>query len=168
VDESGAKTNLTRLYGRAEGGQRVVDAAPWGHWRTTTLIGALRRDGSTASLVLEGATDTESFQAYVDRVLVPSLRPGDIVVMDNLGAHHAPGVATAIEAVEAEVWYLPPYSPDLNPIEKMWSKVKQFLRSAKARSSEELFKAVAKALESITPADAIAFFNSCDYCYIQK
>jgi len=165
VDESGAKTNMTRLYGRAEGGQRVVDAAPWGHWTTTTLIGALRRDGSTASLVLEGATDTESFQAYVDRVLIPTLRPGDVVVMDNLGAHHAPGVATAIQAAGAEVWYLPPYSPDLNPIEKMWSKVKQFLRSAKARSSEELFHAVAEALDSITPADAIGYFHACEYCY---
>lgn len=168
MDESGAKTNLTRLYGRAEGGQRVVDAAPWGHWTTTTLIGALRREGSTASLVLEGATDTESFQAYVDQVLVPSLRPGDIVVMDNLGAHHAPGVAAAIQAAQAEVWYLPPYSPDMNPIEKMWSKVKHLLRSAKARSSDELFKAIAKALQSITPQDAIGFFNSCDYCYAQK
>lgn len=145
-----------------------MDAAPWGHWSTTTLIGALRRDGSTASLVLEGATDTESFQAYVDQVLVPSLRPGDIVVMDNLRAHHAPGVATSIRAVGAEAWYLPPYSPDMNPIEKMWAKVKQFLRSAKARSSDELFVAVAQALESITPSDAIGFFNSCDYCYSQK
>lgn len=168
MDESGAKTNMTRLYGRSEGGGRLVDAAPWGHWSTTTLIGALRRDGSTASLVLDGATDTESFQVYVDQVLVPTLRPGDIVVMDNLRAHHATGVAASICAVGAEVWYLPPYSPDMNPIEKMWAKVKQFLRSAKARSPEDLFRAVAQALDTITASDAIGFFNSCDYCYSQK
>jgi hypothetical protein len=122
IDESGAKTNMTRRYARSFDGQRIVDAVPHGHWSTTTMISALRLDGSTVDLVLEGATDSPAFQLYAERILAPSLRPGDIVVMDNLRPHKTAGVIRAIEATGAEVWFLPPYSPDLNPIEKMWSK----------------------------------------------
>lgn len=115
VDETGAKTNMTRRYGRSENGERVVDQAPHGHWQTTTLLGAVRRDGSTASMVVEGPTDSDVFLAYVLEVLVPSLRPRDIVVMDNLAPHRRPDVEKAIHAAGADLWFLPPYSPDFNP-----------------------------------------------------
>lgn len=165
LDESGAKTNMTRLYGRAIGGGRVVDSAPGGHWCTTTMLSALRLDGSTAAMVIEGPTDREVFEAYVQHVLIPSLRDGDIVVLDNLAPHKTPGIVAAIEAAGAEVWFLPPYSPDLNPIEKMWSKVKQYLRSVKARTEDALLKAIAAALQSVCSSDAQGWFDSCGYRY---
>ena len=165
LDESGAKTNLTRLYGRALGGERVVDAAPQGHWCTTTMLSSIRLDGTTAALVIEGPTDAEVFGAYVEQVLVPSLRPGDIVVMDNLAPHKMPMVAHRIRAAGADVWFLPPYSPDLNPIEKMWSKVREFLRSAKARTWDALWKAIAAALRVVIESDAVNWFKACGYCY---
>lgn len=165
LDESGAKTNLTRLYGRGLGGQRVVDAAPQGHWCTTTVLSSIRRDGSTAALVIEGSTDAEVFGAYVERVLLASLRPGDIVVMDNLAPHKMPAVARRIGAAGAEVWFLPAYSPDLNPIEKMWAKVRQFLRSVKARTWDALWKAIAAALRAVTQSDALNWFKACGYGY---
>jgi hypothetical protein len=118
LDESGAKTNMTRLYGRIIGGGRLVGRTPHGHWSTTTILSSLRLDGSTAAMVIEGATDRDVFEAYVQEVLIPSLRPGDIVVMDNLAPHKSPRIIAAIEAASAEVWFLSPYSPDLNPIEK--------------------------------------------------
>ena len=165
LDESGAKTNLTRLYGRALGGERVVDAAPQGHWCTTTMLSSIRLDGSTAALVIEGPTDAEVFGAYIEQVLVPSLRAGDIVVMDNLAPHKMPVVAQRIRAAGADVWFLPPYSPDLNPIEKMWSKVRQFLRSTKARTWDALWKAIAAALRAVIQSDAVNWFKACGYCY---
>ena len=165
LDESGAKTNMTRLYGRAFGGQRVVDAAPHGHWCTTTMISSIRLDGTTAAMVIECPTDTAVFRAYVDRVLVPSLRPGDIVVMDNLAPHKAPGVAEAIASAGAAVWPLPPYSPDFNPIEKMWSKIKAFLRKTKARTPAALVEAIGAALQTVTALDATGWFGSCGYRY---
>ncbi len=165
LDESGAKTNMTRLYGRTIGGGRVVDSAPGGHWCTTTMLSALRLDGSTAAMVIDGPTDREVFEAYVRHVLVPSLRDGDIVVLDNLAPHKTPAIVAAIEASGAEVWFLPPYSPDLNPIEKMWSKVKQFLRSAKARTEEALLDAIAAALKSVCASDAQGWFSSCGCRY---
>lgn len=163
IDESGAKTNMTRLYARSFDGQRIVDAVPHGHWCTTTMISALRLDGSTADLVLEGATDSAAFQIYAERILAPSLRPGDIVVMDNLRPHKNAGVIQAIEAAGAEVWFLPPYSPDLNPIEKMWSKIKAYLRKAKARTKEGLWRAIGAALQTVTASDAKGWFESCGY-----
>jgi len=163
IDESGAKTNMTRLYGRAKGGLRMVDDAPGGHWHTTTMISSLRLGGSTTCMVVDGATDKDVFGTYVQHFLVPTLKAGDIVVLDNLSAHkHADAIAM-IESVGATAWFLPPYSPDLNPIEKMWSKVKQFLRSAKARTRDVLIKAIADALETVTTHDAKAWFNSCGY-----
>ena len=163
LDESGAKTNMTRLRGRAPRGQRVYDVAPHGHWCSTTMISSVRYDGSTACLVIEGATDADVFEAYVRQVLVPTLRAGDCVIMDNLAPHKTPAVQALITAAGATIRWLPAYSPDLNPIEKMWSKVKEFLRSAKARSSDALQAAIAQALESITPNDAAHWFASCGY-----
>ena len=163
IDESGAKTNMTRLYGRSFNGQRVVDAAPHGHWCTTTMLSAIRVDGSKAPMVIEGPTDADVFEAYVGQVLVQSLGPGDIVVLDNLAPHKQPGVIEAIEATGAEVWFLPPYSPDLNPIEKMWSKIKAFLRKAKARTWDALLAAIKAALQEVTASDARGWFQSCGY-----
>ena len=165
LDESGAKTNMTRLYGRSLGGDRVVDSTPGGHWCTTTMLSTLRLDGSTAAMVVEGATDRDVFEVYVLHVLIPSLREGDVVVLDNLAPHKTPGIVAAIEAAGAEVWFLPPYSPDLNPIEKMWSKVKEFLRAAKARTEQTLLKAIGAALETVCLSDAQGWFGSCGYRY---
>lgn len=168
LDESGAKTDLTRLYGRALGGARVVDSAPHGHWCTTTMLSSIRLDGSMAAMVVEGPTDGDVFGVYVAQVLVASLRPGDIVVMDNLAPHKMPRVVAAIEAAGAEVWFLPPYSPDLNPIEKMWAKVRAFLRRVKARTKETLWKAIAAALRVVTAEDARGWFRCCGYAHIQS
>ena len=163
IDESGAKTNMTRLYGRAKSGQRVVDNVPVGHWCTTTMISSVRLDGSTACMVVDGATNKEVFQAYVQHILLPTLKPGDIVILDNLSAHKNQETRDLIESVGAELWFLPPYSPDLNPIEKMWSKIKSILRALKARTEKTLINAIAKALEVVTASDAKGWFESCGY-----
>ena len=154
---------MTRLYGRALGGQRMVDAAPHGHWSTTTMISALRVDGSTADMVVESATDGLVFLTYVEKILAPTLRAHDIVVMDNLAPHKMTVVVAAIEATGAEVRFLPPYSPDLNPIEKMWSKVKAYLRKAKARTKEALWQTIGAALKTVSASDALNWFKSCGY-----
>jgi len=161
LDESGVKTNMTRLRGRAKHGRRLFAHAPHGHWCTTTLISAIRINGETATMELDGATDSLAFRAYVDRVLVPSLHAGDVVVMDNLRAHYDEESIKLIERIGARVLFLPPYSPDFNPIEKMWSKIKSILRKLKARSQKELSEAIAKAFKSVTPADATGWFSSC-------
>ena len=163
IDESGAKTNMTRLYGRAKDGQRAVDDAPAGHWCTTTMISSIRLDGSTACMVVDGATTKDIFKAYVENILLPTLRPGDIVVLDNLSSHKNQEIRDLIESVGAELWFLPPYSPDLNPIEKMWSKVKAILRKLKARTEQALIAAIAKALEQVTASDVKGWFKSCGY-----
>ena len=163
LDETGAKTNMTRLRGRALGGRRLVDTAPAGRWGTTTLLSSIRLDATKAPMVIEGATDAEVFLTYAQRVLVPSLRPGDVVVMDNLSSHKLPSVIAAIESCGANVWFLPPYSPDLNPIEKMWSKVKAFLRKAKARTLDALVDSIREALESVTTTDVIGWLKECGY-----
>lgn len=157
---------MTRLRGRAPRGERLHASAPHGHWHTTTIIGSVRLDGSTACMVIEAATDTAVFAAYVQRVLCPTLRMGDIVVMDNLSPHKNEQTIAWIEQAGASVHFLPPYSPDLNPIEKMWSKVKQSLRSAEARTRETLLEAIATALQSVTPNDAMGWFASCGYSFI--
>ena len=156
---------MTRLYGRCKGGERLVDATPHGHWETTTMIGALGAEGSTALMVIEGATDAAIFRAYIKHVLVPTLHQGEIVVMDNLSSHKSPEIRQMIEAAGAGLWYLPPYSPDLNPIEKMWSKIKALLRARKARGTEELYQAIRQALQQIKPQDARGWFESCGYRY---
>lgn len=163
VDESGAKTNMTRLRGRALGGARLVDAAPHGHWCTTTMISSIRLDGACACMVVDSATDRDVFREYVRQVLVPTLRPGDVVILDNLSAHDFEQTRLLVESVQAHLLPLPPYSPDLNPIEKMWSKVKAFLRDVKARTQGELYDAIAAALDTVTPQDAAGWFSSCGY-----
>ena len=165
LDESGAKTNLTRLYGRAPRGERVIDATPHGHWCTTTMLGAIRLGGVVREACLrdDGPTNGQLFLTYVEQRLAPSLQPRDIVVMDNLSSHRVQGVRAAIEAVGAELWRLPPYSPDLNPIEKMWSMVKATLRSIAARTADQLHDAIGHALRAITPDDLQGFDRSCQY-----
>lgn len=154
---------MTRLRGRSLKGQRLNASAPSGHWQTTTMMGAVRLDGSTACMAIEGATDTEVFRAFISEVLVPELRPDDIVIMDNLSAHKSEPTLELIRQVGAEVLFLPPYSPDLNPIEKMWSKVKNSLRSSAARDLPNLIGAIALALDQVNTQDAIGWFASCGY-----
>jgi transposase len=166
LDESGARTNLTRLRGRAPKGKRVHCSAPCGRWHTTTMISSIRMDGSTACMTIEGATDAEVFQTYVREVLCPTLRAGDMVVMDNLAPHKSQQTLALIAQAGAEVLFLPAYSPDLNPIEKMWSKVKTCLRSAEARTQETLIEAIGLALRTITHQDAINWFAACGYSFI--
>ena len=132
---------------------------------TTTMISSVRLDGTTACMTLEGTTDTESFRAYVEAVLVPTLRPGDVVVMDNLSPHKSDPTLALISQAGAEVLFLPAYSPDLNPIEKMWSKVKALLRTAEARTSTDLVKAIGQALAQVTTQDALGWFTSCGYSF---
>ena len=166
LDESGAKTNMTRLRGRALRGERVHDHAPCGHWYTTTMISSVRLNGKTACMTVDGSTTSEVFRSYVEAVLVPTLKRGDVVIMDNLSPHKDPGTIGLIEQAGASVLFLPPYSPDLNPIEKMWSKVKEWLRSDKARTQEALWDAIAHALAAVTPEDAMGWFASCGYSII--
>ncbi len=165
LDESSAKTNMTRLYGRAPVGRRCYFSTPHGHWRTTTLLSAIRRTGviEEASILFDGPTDALVFRGYVEQCLAPSLRPGDIVVMDNLASHKVTGIREAIDSVGASVWYLPPYSPDLNPIEKLWSKVKAWLRRVAARTVEGLLQAVGEALRAVDADECRAYFRSCGY-----
>jgi transposase len=163
LDESGAKTNMTRRYGRAKGGARLCDAAPTGHWATTTMLASIRLDGQTACMAVDGATTSEVFREYVRQVLAPTLRPGDLVVLDNLSSHKDSEALTLLAAQGAQVRFLPPYSPDLNPIEKMWSKVKEHLRSAKARTRQALDRAISEALARVTTQDAKGWFKSCGY-----
>ena len=163
IDESGAKTNLTRTRGRSPRGKRLKGFAPLGHWHTTTMISAIDLAGVRASMVLDGPTDTEAFCVYIEQVLVPTLRGGEIVVMDNLQPHKHPRVGQAIEAAGATRVYLPPYSPDFNPIEPMWSKVKQSLRSTAARTFAALLDAIKAALASIRATDCIGFYTGCGY-----
>jgi transposase len=168
LDESGAKTNMTRLYGRASKGARCHDKAPDGRWETVTVLSSIRLAGETESVVFEGAVDGKMFEAYIEQILGPSLRPGDIVVMDNLRAHKSQAAQKFVESRSAKYLFLPAYSPDLNPIEKMWSKVKQILRSLQARTQEELFEAIAKALNMVTADDAQGWFRSCGYIKYQS
>ena len=158
---------MTRLRGRILGGVRLFDSAPHGHWCTTTMISSIRLDGTYACMAVEGPTDRNVFREYIRLVLVPSLRPGDIVILDNLSAHGDRETQKLIEAAQARMQFLPPYSPDLNPIEKMWSKIKEFLRNAKARTHEELYEAIGAALNTVTPQDAEGWFASCGYTATQ-
>ena len=150
---------MTRLYARGTGGGRIHEAPPGGHWKIMTILGAMNLSGMVATMTIEEPTDTDIFLAYIEHLLVPVLKSGDVVVMDNLSAHKAPGVREWIEKAGAEVLYLPPYSPDLSPIEKAWAKLKQLLRAAKARSKETLDQAITEALPCITPDNAKAWFR---------
>jgi transposase len=163
IDESGAKTNMTRLYGWGPREARVIDRTPYGHWKTCTMLAAVRLDGPLAAVTIDAAVDAESFIVWTRQVLAPCLRPGDVVVMDNLPAHKSPDVAQAIQSSGATLLYLPPYSPDFNPIENMWSKIKTALRAAAARTFPALGTAIDDALASITPKDCQGFFSHCGY-----
>lgn len=157
---------MTRLRGRCAKGHRLHAHAPQGHWQTTTMIGALRVDGSTACMTIEGATDTEVFAIYIEQILLPALRPGDIVVMDNLSPHKSQATLEMMARKGVQVLFLPAYSPDLNPIEKMWSKLKAYLRKAEPRTREALEETIAAALQTITAQDARNWFASCGYSFI--
>jgi transposase len=161
IDETWAKTNMTRRRGRAPRGARLVAKVPHGHWKTTTLVGALDLTGVRCSMQIEGAIDADSFQAFVAQVLAPRLRPGDIVVLDNLSSHKGRRVRTLIEARGATLVYLPPYSPDFNPIEQAFSKIKQLLRGLGARTVQLLWDSMQGVLDAVTPGDAAAFFRHC-------
>jgi transposase len=163
IDESGINIAMTRLYGRAPRGERALGSAPQNYGQNVTILGALSCTGLEAVMTIEGATDADVFRAYVREVLGPTLREGDIVIADNLSAHKVAGVQEAIAATGARLLYLPPYSPDLNPIERCWSKIKTFLRAAKARTREALDAAVTRALATVTASDARAWFAHSGY-----
>jgi len=150
---------MTRLYARGTGGARIHETTRDGRWKILTILGAISTRGMIATMTVEAATDREIFLAYLDEVLCPKLRPGDVVVMDNLSSHKVQGVRERIEAAGAQLLYLPPYSPDLNPIEKAWAKLKQLLRAAKARTKEALDQAIAELLPLLTADDAKAWFR---------
>ena len=154
---------MARLRGRAPRGERLRASLPHGHWRTTTFVAGLRLEGIAAPMVVDGPINGEIFRVYVERVLVPTLRPGDIVVMDNLGSHKGAAVRAAIEAAGAELRFLPPYSPDFNPIENAFSKLKALLRKAAARTRDALWTAVADALAAFTPDECGNYFTAAGY-----
>jgi transposase len=163
IDETWASTNMARRYGRAPRGQRLRMSVPHGHWKTTTFVGALRLTGMVAPMVLDGPINGRAFQAYVDQVLVPELRPGDVVVMDNLGSHKGAGVRSAIEKAGASLLYLPPYSPDFNPIENAFAKLKALLRKAAERTVESLWTKIGDLLPAFSPAECANYFAAAGY-----
>jgi transposase len=163
VDESGANTKMTRLRGRALGGTRLRARVPHGRYETRTLISAIGLEGACAPWLFQGPMDGERFLAWMRQGLAPALRPGDVVILDNLATHKIQGVREVIEAVGARLLYLPPYSPDFNPIEPMWSKIKQILRSHAPRTDEQLLLAAKTAFNSISIADCKGFFFSAQY-----
>jgi transposase len=163
IDETWAKTNMTRLRGRAPVGERLVAKVPHGHWKTTTLIAALDHRGMRCSMTVDGAVNRDVFEAFVGQVLAPTLSPGDVVVMDNLSSHKGTTVRALIERRGATRLLLPPYSPDLNPIELAFAKLKQLLRSAGHHTMHALWTDVQRMLDRITPGDAAGFFRHCGY-----
>jgi len=163
IDETGASTKMARLRGRAKKGERCRAAVPHGHWKTTTFTAGLRLSGMAAPMLLDGPMNGDAFLAYVDQVLVPELEPDDVVIMDNLPAHKVKGVRHAIEAVGAKLLYLPPYSPDFNPIEMAFSKLKAILRKAAARSIDELWQVIADALDKFSKQDCRNYFAAAGY-----
>ncbi len=166
LDETSANTAMTRLYGWGPRSERLVDAAPHGHWKTTTFVAGLRESGIVAPLVLDGPMTGEVFRAYVEQMLAPSLAPGDVVVMDNLPAHKVTGVREAIQAAGASVLYLPPYSPDLNPIEQFFAKLKALLRKAAARTRDELWDTIGTLLDAFTPREFRNYIVNSGYKFV--
>lgn len=163
IDETGTSTNMARLRGRAPRGERLVGKIPHGHWKTTTFIAGLRSTALTAPCVIDGPMNGNAFLAYVEQILAPTLAPGDIVVLDNLSAHKVPGVHNAIEAAGAMLLYLPPYSPDFNPIEQLFAKLKALLRKAAERSVEGLWARIAALLNAFTPEECANYFRNAGY-----
>ena len=165
IDETWAKTNMTRPRGRSLRGTRLVAAVPHGHWKTTTFLAGLRTSGLTAPLVVDGAVNGDIFLAYVRQQLAPTLQPGDVVIMDNLSSHKRAGVREAIEAAGATLLFLPPYSPDLNPIEQAFAKFKWLLKSAAQRTVESLWKTCGQLLERFTETECRNYIQHCGYRY---
>ncbi len=163
LDETGAKTNMIRKYGRAKGGARCFDDAPGGHWKSMTFIAGLRMDTLTAPWCLDGAMDGEAFKTYLETQLVATLRPGDIVIADNLPAHKVAGVSEIIKQAGATITYLPPYSPDLNPIEQVFAKLKKLLRKAMARSYETLWRTIGSLLPLFSKQECKNYFTNSGY-----
>jgi transposase len=165
LDETGAATNMIRRYGWGPRGERLVDAAPHGHWRTSTFVAGLRSTGLVAPLVLDGPMTGEAFLAYVGQFLVPVLAKGDVVVLDNLSAHKVAGVREAIQAIGASILYLPPYSPDLNPIEQVFAKLKALLRKAATRTREALWTTIGHLLGSFSPTECRNYLANSGYAF---
>lgn len=163
LDETGASTNMVRRYGWGPRGERLVDAAPHGHWRTTTFVAGLRATGIIAPMVLSGPMTGDIFRAYTEQFLVPALAPGDVVVMDNLSAHKVAGVRDAIAAAGASILYLPPYSPDLNPIEQLFARLKALLRKAAARTRDELWQTIGDLLDVFSPQECRNYIQNAGY-----
>ena len=166
LDETGVTTDLIRPYGRAKGGQRCVDQAPGGHWNSVTFIGALRVDGLTAPWCLDGAMNGSAFLAYVETQLCPTLQEGELVVVDNLSSHKVAGVQDLIEAKGAKLLYIPPYSPDLNPIEQAFSKLKALLRKAKPRSFDTICQTLGTLLGHVSKQECVNYFQNAGYAPI--
>ena len=163
IDETAATTKMTRLYGRAPQGKRLVDKVPHGHWKTTTFICGLHYDGVTAPFVLDGPMDGPHFLAYVEQILAPTLKKGQIVFLDNVSTHKVDGVEEAIEARGARAVFLPAYSPDLNPIEQLFARLKSFLRKMKARTVEELWRAIASFLKGVSKEECHSYLANSGY-----
>jgi transposase len=166
LDETWAKTNMTRTRGRSACGQRLVAHVPHGHWKTTTFLASLRVSGLTAPLVVDGPINGEIFLGYIEQHLVPTLQPGDIVILDNLNAHKVAGVQKAIERAQAELWYLPPYSPDFNPIELVFAKLKALLRTAGERTVEALWRRCGELIDHFQETECRNYFHHCGYRYV--
>jgi transposase len=163
IDETGTSTKMVRTHGRCRQGQRLIGSSPWGHWKTTTFTAGLRCDGLVAPWVLDGPMNGEAFLVYVEKVLVPNLATGDIVVVDNLPAHKVAGVRALIEAAGAILLYLPPYSPDLNPIEMAFAKLKALLRKAAARTRDSLWDAIGQVLDAFDPEECSNYLTHAGY-----
>lgn len=163
IDETGTSTNMARLRGRAPRGERLIGKVPHGHWKTTTFVAALRSTALTAPCVIDGPMNGNTFLAYIEQVLAPTLMPGDIVVLDNLSAHKVAGVRETIESAGAQLLYLPPYSPDLNPIEQLFAKLKALLRKAAERSRDGLWSRIASLLGTFTPEECANYLRNAGY-----
>jgi transposase len=163
IDETWAKTNMTRLRGWAPRGDRLLGKVPHGNWRTLTFLAALRCDRIDAPCVIDGPINGDSFRAYVEQLLLPTLRPGDIVIIDNLGSHKAKAIRRALRAVGAKLFFLPPYSPDLNPIEQVFAKLKTLLRKAAERTVEATWKRIGSLLQHFTPQECTNYFRNAGY-----
>ena len=163
VDETGTNTKMVRLYGRAPKGQRVIGKQPWGHWKTTTFVAGLRIGELSAPFLLDGAMNREAFETYVEKVLAPTLSDGDVVIMDNLAAHKGSKVRQLIERAGARLLLLPPYSPDLNPIERLFAKFKALLRKAAERTIPDLWQRIGLLLKCFTPQECANYFQNAQY-----
>jgi transposase len=166
LDESGVNIAMTRRYARALKGKRARGSAPINYGKNITMLGALDRNGMVAVMTVDGPTDSDVFMTFIDQILIPEVKRGDVIIMDNLGVHKIKAVQDAIDRIGAELIFLPPYSPDLSPIEKAWSKVKTYLRKISARTRECLDTAISEAIELITNSDSQAWFKHCGYCSI--